>query len=93
MIAITRQSRVLRIKDVISTEMNGETVMMSIAHGSYYGLNNVGTRVWSLMQQTESIDEICRQLETEFVVNPAVCETEVLAFVLALAQHKLISVQ
>lgn len=89
---ITRQSRVLRLKDVISTEMNGEAVMMSIAQGSYYGLNAVGTRVWSLMQQTESIDDICRELETEFVVTPAVCEKEVLAFLLALAQNKLISV-
>jgi hypothetical protein len=89
---ISLDSHVMRHPDMISAEMGRETVMMSIENGHYYGLNSVGSRVWTLLEQNPKIAEICRLIEAEYDIETAECEKAILAFVSQLAQNGLVSI-
>lgn len=91
MTVITRDMLVTRSPDLLSTNMDGETVMMSIDQGHYYGLNPVGSRTWDLLRQPATVHALCRQIETEYAVASDECEPAVIAFLSELARHGLIS--
>lgn len=73
-------SRIVRNPDLIATEMDGETVMMSIERGEYFGLNRVGSRIWELLATPMTIQQLCEQLQQEFEIDAGRCRTEVLDF-------------
>jgi hypothetical protein len=73
----------------VSTE---EAVMMSVAAGKYYGLNSVGARIWELLETPKSIAQLCAQIEDEFEVDAATCETTVLKFAGDLVDNGIVDV-
>jgi hypothetical protein len=75
MSSIVRQSGGL-----VSTEIDGEVVMMSVEQGSYYGLDKVGSRIWALIEQPMKVSALCDRLVEEYDVERAVCESAVLKF-------------
>lgn len=79
---------IIRKSDGWLTAMVGnELVMMSVEQGSYIALNEVGSRIWTLIDAPQSLDEICGTLEREFEVEPAVCRVEAEAFVNTLVEY------
>jgi hypothetical protein len=85
-------NHVMRHPETISTEMDGETVMMSVENGYYYGLNSVGSRVWMLMVQRMTIAEICRVIEAEYDIDAVECERAIMSFISQLSQNGLVSI-
>ena len=53
---------------VICRELAGETVLLNLESGVYYGLDAVGTRVWQLLQQGKTIDGVCEVMVEEYDV-------------------------
>ena len=62
--------------DQIASELGGEAVILNLATGMYYGLNEVGARVWELIQQPCTVDSILHSLLAEYDVQPDVCEQD-----------------
>jgi hypothetical protein len=89
---IHASSTVVATGDQLSTELGGEAVVLNLATGTYYGLNETGARVWSLLAVPTSVDAVCRQLEAEFEVDPETCETTVIELLDALARAGLVEV-
>lgn len=83
-------SKIVRDNEIISSDMDEETVMMSIESGEYYGINPVGSRIWALLEQPHSVSEICDTLREEYDVKPAECQQDVLEFVNKLLEKKLV---
>lgn len=54
--------------DVLSQEVDGETVLLDLAGEAYFGLNEVGSRVWQLLKQDHGFNELLDLLEDEFDV-------------------------
>ncbi|MCB1708518.1 MAG: PqqD family protein [Halioglobus sp.] len=54
--------------DVISQEVSGETVLLDLESENYFGLDEVGTRIWQLIQQTNDLQAIYQTLLTEYDV-------------------------
>lgn len=52
--------------DVIFRELDGEAVLLDFASGRYYGLNAVGTRVWTLLASGKSVDDAIDAVANEF---------------------------
>lgn len=52
--------------DVIFRELDGEAVLLDFASGRYYGLNAVGTRVWTLLAAGQTVDSAIGVVVTEF---------------------------
>ena len=69
---------VARRDGFIEAEVDGEIVALNIEHGTCYGLNRVGSRIWNLLGSPSRIGDLCATLLTEYKVDPDVCEREVL---------------
>ena len=52
--------------DVIFRELDGEAVLLDFASGRYYGLNAVGTRVWTMLAAGETVDGAIEAVVNEF---------------------------
>ncbi len=93
MSAIKPHSTIARSKELVSSEMDGEVVMMSIQTGTYYGLNDVGTHIWNQLAAPRSFQDICQSLQGEFDVDAQTCEQEVRTFVAQMMEEKLVVIE
>ena len=75
---ITLTQRLLRSEDVLFQNLDGEAVLLDLASETYFGLNEVGTRVWELLESPMSLGEIATQLQSEYEVESARAESDVL---------------
>lgn len=58
---------------------------------AYLGLDEVGQRVWDLLEQPRTLDAVVDALLEEYDVDRATCERDVAAFIGALEEHKLVT--
>lgn len=75
-----------------ATNMDGEIVMMDINRGKYYCFNEVGSRVWALVEKEISVRELISTLLNEFEVDEKVCKDTVLNFLNGICKEELITV-
>ena len=61
--------------------MGGETVVLDLTSGCYYGLDEVGARVWSLIERPSALESIRDTIMAEYDVPVEQCEQDILAFV------------
>jgi Coenzyme PQQ synthesis protein D (PqqD) len=69
-----------------------EAVILNLQNGMYYGLDPVGTRIWSLIQEPRTVHEVCAGMLQEYDVEPARCEQELLLLLQELAANGLVEV-
>ncbi len=55
--------------EVISQEVSGETVLLDLESENYFGLDEVGTRIWQLIKQTSDLQAIYNTLLEEYEVD------------------------
>ena len=55
--------------DVISQEVSGETVLLDLESENYFGLDEVGTRIWQLIKETNELQLIFDTLLKEYDVS------------------------
>lgn len=56
--------------DVLFTPLdNGEAVLLQLCTKKYYSLNVTGSRIWQLMSQGLSLEEISSEMEAGFEVT------------------------
>jgi hypothetical protein len=84
-------SIVVRSDGFIDAEIDNEIVALSIENGTCYGLNRVGSRIWSFLAVPIQIREICARLLTEYKVEHSTCERQVLDLLEELRAEGLIS--
>lgn len=77
-------SRITRSPDLVATEMDGDIVMMHIKSGQYFGISGVGPRIWALLEQPTTLDELTSAIVNEYVVDEQTCRTDIQVFVKAL---------
>ena len=75
---------------VLFRDLAGEAVLLELGSGLYYGLNETGTRMWSLLVQHRRIDAALQNLLQEYDVSPERLQEELLLFVQILASRKLL---
>lgn len=87
---LTPHTSLIRNPDLIATDMDGDTVMMSIERGEYFGIGGVGSRLWELLAQPVSIAQLSETICAEFEVDAATCQADVDKFAHELLQHGLV---
>jgi hypothetical protein len=55
--------------EVISQEVSGETVLLDLDSENYFGLDEVGTRIWQLIKETNDLAAIYQTLLAEYDVS------------------------
>lgn len=73
-----------------STELHGETVLLSLQQQSYFGLRATSRRIWQMLEQPCTLQQILEGLLVEYAVEPQQCEADVAAFMQRLWEAHLI---
>lgn len=89
---LAMSSSVVVTKDQVSSDLGGEVAILHLEAGTYYGLDAVGARVWSLIQEPRTLREIHEVLVSEYEVEPARCERDLIALLHGLADEGLVEV-
>lgn len=83
--------RRLAIPDrVLVQQVDAESVLLDFASEQYFGLNEVGTRIWNHLAEGLVLREIHARLCAEYEVAPEVLEADLLALVDALCAAGLV---
>ena len=90
---ITGDSIVSQVPDLVSTELDGYTMLMNVEAGRYYSLDPVAGRIWQLLEQPAPLRDVCAALEQEFEVTPERCEQDVLGLVERLGEAELVRIE
>jgi coenzyme PQQ synthesis protein D (PqqD) len=93
MTAITRTSIVVASRDQVASDLAGETVLLGLRTARYYGLADVGARIWELLVDPISVTAICETIAREYEVTVERCEPDVVRFLQDLAEQELIEVR
>src|SRR3569832_2055956 len=84
---------IVRTERLLTAEVDGELMAMSVDRGLCYGLYAVGTRIWALLAEPRTVDERCAQLLREYKVDPAQCRSEVVGLLAELRAEGLATVR
>lgn len=76
----------------LSSEMDGETIIMHTGSGSYFTLDPVGTAIWSRIENSVAVGALCKTLMDEYDVDEDTCRRDVVAFLDNLAEQDLLIV-
>ncbi|WP_094603508.1 hypothetical protein SPSIL_010550 [Sporomusa silvacetica DSM 10669] len=77
---------------LLAADMDGETVMLNIEKGTYYGLDGIGSRIWQLIEKPHTVRSIVATLLEEYDVEGTACQNDVLDFLNQLSSKGLILV-
>jgi hypothetical protein len=70
---------VSRSPSVVAAEADGEIMMMSIVHGRYWSLDDVGTDIWRRIDPPCSFDDLIDGLASEYDAERATIVADVQA--------------
>jgi hypothetical protein len=76
--------------DVMFRNLEGEAVLLDLGSGTYFGLNEVGTRVWQLVEAGRRPAEIVDVLTAEYEADRATIEADVTRLLDELQSRRLI---
>jgi hypothetical protein len=77
---------------VLAREVGGEMVLLDVEAGTYFGLNEVGTRVWALLAEGVSFSELEVRMLAEFEVDRPTLAADLHGLLRDLAEQGLIDV-
>lgn len=83
---------IARRTGLIEAEVDGELVGLHVDNGACYGFNKTATRVWALIEEPKSLEQLCEALTSEYEVDRETCERELLPLIDELESEKLIEV-
>ncbi|HEU4752132.1 MAG TPA: PqqD family peptide modification chaperone [Armatimonadota bacterium] len=78
--------------DHLACDLDGETVILHLTRGRYYGLDPVGAEIWKLIARPTPVLQVREAILQEFDVEPERCEQDLLALLGQLADEGLIEV-
>lgn len=79
--------------DQISCDLTGEVAILNLTTGTYFGLDEVGARIWNLIQQPRTVDEVKAALLEEYEVEASQCEADLLSLLAEMAVAGLVELK
>jgi hypothetical protein len=62
--------QVLVIDDVLVRELDGESVILDLSNENYFGLDEIGTRIWQTLVNSHTVQDAYDTLLQEYDVSP-----------------------
>lgn len=79
-----------RVEGLLATEVDGETVLMHIEQGQYYGLASTARTIWLLLEKPQTFERLCSALQSKYSGSPDVITTETRRFVEKMSAEALV---
>ncbi|MFZ2959945.1 MAG: lasso peptide biosynthesis PqqD family chaperone [Candidatus Ozemobacteraceae bacterium] len=67
-------------KEIVTADLDSETVMMSVETGKYYSLGKMGSNIWRIIEDSITVENLVLKLLEKYQVTRLQCEAEVLSF-------------
>lgn len=90
--SISRADTVVAVRDQVSCTLQEEAVVLHLGKGVYYGLNAVGATVWNALQEPKTVEQLVHLVTTEYKVQTAECERDLLELLARLQEAGLVEV-
>ena len=91
--SVASSDRVSVSPDAVFRELDGEGVVLDLRSGLYFGLNEVGARIWCLIEQHGEVGRILAALADEFDAPEARLRQDLLALIEQLREKGLVHVE
>jgi hypothetical protein len=91
--SLRTSSIVVVAKEQVSCPLGEESAILNLKNSVYYGLDSVGARVWTLLQQPRSVGELRDTLLSEYDVEARRCEQDLLALLETMRNEGLIEIR
>lgn len=78
--------------EVLFQEVGEETVILSIESGEYYGVNEVGSRIWALLVESQPMKNVIGTLIKEYNVSVECVRADLQQFLAQLQSRNLIEI-
>ena len=78
--------------EIDDTDLDGEKVMMNLDKGEYFMMNEVGSRIWEIINEPMNVKGIVDALRSEYEVDEETCKDTVIEFLGRLNHADLISI-
>ena len=93
LLSLSLASIVAANESAISTDLDGEVVILDTSKGVYYGLDAVGATIWSQIQQSATLETVRDAVLQEYDVDPATCERDLMALIQNLSSSGLVRIE
>lgn len=87
---VTEHSTVVVTPGLTAADLGGEAVVLDPHTGRYYGLNELGARIFELAQKPRSVERIMAALLQEYDVEESQLQADLLAFLREMESRRLI---
>ena len=75
---------------VMSRLVDNETVLLDLSSGIYFGLDGVGNRIWESVSKGLNLEETAAVITSEFEVDNAQAQSDVIEFAKNLVERGLL---
>jgi len=78
---------------VLFRQLDDEAVLLDLKSGTYFGLNDLGARIWQLILEHGSLSRVRDVLVQEYATDGSVIERDLLELGRQLIERRLVDVQ
>lgn len=79
--------------DALFQEVNGELVILDLASEKYFGLDALGTRIWQLLNENQSLGEVKEIILSEYDVSQKQLDADINQLLDSLQQAGLVKLE
>lgn len=90
--ALTPDTLVTWHPEQVTAAVDGQVIVMGLIQGQYVGLDDIGSVLWKLLEQPQTVGHLCDQLGQHYRGDPDVITSDVMAFLEELKAIDLIQV-
>ena len=82
--------KVTKVPQVLVQDLDGEAVLLNLDNGQYYGLDEVGFRMYQLLVASNSVGDAYKALLEEYEIAPEQLCADLEALLVDLLKHGLV---
>jgi coenzyme PQQ synthesis protein D (PqqD) len=90
---ISLLSIVVVAPEQLSCDLSGEAAILNLKSGTYYGLNVLGGRIWTLIREPQVVQSVLDRLLAEYDVEAGRCERDLITLLQELREEGLVEVK
>ena len=91
--SISFSDRVRVPEDVLISNLQDESVILNLNSERYFGLDNVGTRMLTVLSTSNSIEAAYELLLTEYDVDPHLLRRDLISLIENLVEQGLLAIE
>ena len=76
--------------EVLFQELDTQTILLNISNEQYFGLDEIGSRLWLLFSKNNNADDVLAQMLVEFDVDQVRLRNDLTLFIQELSEAGLI---